>query len=62
MMNVDRKPWLLMKRLSNWNPLASARDLMPAPLPASGPVPMIERKALGSPERRKLRARWRLEA
>ena len=59
MMNVDRKPWLLLKRLSTWSPLGSARDLMPAPLPASGPMP--ERKSMGSPERRKLRARWRLE-
>lgn len=55
MMTVERKPWLLLKRISTWSPLGNPRDFMPAPLPVSGPVSVKERKAW------KLRARWRLE-
>jgi hypothetical protein len=55
-MSVHRKPWLFLKRISNWNPLGNPREFMPAALPASGPAPVKERKAW------KLRARWSLEA
>jgi hypothetical protein len=27
-MSPDRKPWLYMKRLDRWNPLASVRGLL----------------------------------
>jgi hypothetical protein len=52
--NTEKKPWLFLKRLNNWSPLGNVREFMPAPLLASGPVPMKERKAW------KLRARWSL--
>jgi hypothetical protein len=55
-MNAEKKPWLFLKRLSTWSPLGEARDLLIAPLPASGLAPVKERKAW------KLHARWSLEA
>lgn len=42
-MNPDRKPWLFVRRLDRWNPLAAVRPMLapmaPGELPpeASGP-------------------------
>ena len=54
-MTIDKKPWLFLKRVSTWSPLGNAKEFMPVPLPAAGPVSIKERKAW------KLRARWSLE-
>ena len=53
-MNIERKPWLFLKRVSAWSPLGNVKELMPHPLPAGHAPAGRERKAWT------LRARWSL--
>lgn len=47
-MTADKKPWLFLKRISAWNPLANVRELS-APVYRSQPSQARAKKA---------RARW----
>jgi hypothetical protein len=39
-MNADNKPWLFLKRVNHWNPLANVRELSaPAAYLADPPSP-----------------------
>jgi hypothetical protein len=31
-MNADKKPWLFLKRINTWNPLANVRELAAPPV------------------------------
>ncbi len=50
-MNADKKPWLFLKRVSTWNPLANVTEL------AAPPVYRAESSEAELPAQ-KIRARW----
>jgi hypothetical protein len=48
-MNADKKPWLFLKRINAWNPLANVRELS---------VPPVYQSEASAAQTEKVRARW----
>ena len=50
-MNADKKPWLFLKRINTWNPLANVREL-------SSSVYASDAAVAAEDANSKVRARW----